>query len=69
MDMSTWFETDKTRINNPLNRETYDILLREQGEYILRETTTQDWLDTSKNSATWSNTNKSATNWSSPIKN
>lgn len=69
MDMSTWFETDKTRINNPLNRETYDILLREQGEYILRETTTQDWLDTSKNSATWSNTNKNITNWSSPIKN
>lgn len=69
MDMSTWFETDKTRVENPLNRETYDIILREQGEYILRETINQDWLDTTKNSATWSNTNKSTTNWSSPIKN
>lgn len=67
--MTTWTGVDKTRVDNPLNRETYDILLRENGEYILRETIIQDWLDTTKNTANWSGQSKNTANWSSPIKN
>lgn len=61
--MSTWSSPTKTRFDNPLRTESYDIILRENGEYILGENDSQNWVGENKNQSTWSSPSKTTTDF------
>jgi len=68
--MTTWTSPSKSKIETSLSRETDDILLREQGDYLLvEEDYIPFWYESSKNSTTWSQLTKNSTTWSSPTLN
>lgn len=67
--MSTWTETPKSTDFNPIFRENYFVVLRENGDYLTRETSVQNYFTTTKNTSTFTSPAKSTTVWTSQTKN
>lgn len=61
--MTTWNYKGKTAHEHNLAREQGDILLRENGEYILTENSAPDWSNETKNTTSWSNESIGSTNF------
>jgi len=53
--MTNWNYNSKAIQEHNLSREQSDILLRENGGYILTENSKPDWSNQTKNTTTWSN--------------